>query len=48
MLLTTYRSFTTPQRLLKKLRERYNVPSSAGLPVYDAARRTRNCAIMFC
>jgi hypothetical protein len=34
MLLTTYRSFTTPQRLLKKLRERYNVPASAGLPAY--------------
>jgi hypothetical protein len=39
MLLTTYRSFTTPQRLLKKLRERYNVPSSAGLPMCVATCR---------
>lgn len=47
MLLTTYRSFTTPQRLLKKLRERYNVPSSAGLPMERVERiQFRVCVVL--
>lgn len=46
MVLTTYPSFTTPRKLFHKLRERYYVPASAGLPLY--AHRSPLCDIVSC